>query len=595
MLLNEEDFVAAYATIRERWTSGGQVPVQCLVGADVDAVCTLKVLMQLLLADKIKPVVTPVHNIADFRAALSELPEGEVTVVLVNCGAALPLDDLMPEGDIAVHMFDTHRPVHFDNILSKSVRVWQTGDVASYVKKCHETRKKRRGRGRGGSPSRKRIRTERGESISLSSSSSASDEDDEDSDAGARDAAELELFDKRYYRGNWFGTPSCAVLHQLASLVIPNPPDDLVWFASVATTHHFLAGRMARATYEAVIAEFLLEIARRNLSKPSVERLREDSIEYKAYHAIRLDKADDMHLYLLRHSSLWESIVASPYLASRLQLHNSDQGRERILSLIHGSLGLSEAECKVEWHLWNRASEKKDKLQKLANLLRPLGMSDFTFAGVEMFTAYEQGVTASDFAQVVGWVLTYPTANGGSEGFWNAFDLLDNRRKKDQLKEAAQIARSAQAALLRQTAALLQKEYIRDLYCFRYAFVNEVCYDAKFFVHPLTLTLLARSVLDSLVEDAKKSPSARPQTPLLLLALDKATELYSVAYVVPQAGKQGAEHHTFGASVIAAANAAGIPSNQVGFDPSAGFRIPKRDVRSLLDSLTLSLHKQTMG
>ena len=100
-------------------------------------------------------------------------------------------------------MFDLHRPIHFDNIMSKAVRVWQTGDVVAYVKKCEDAGRKRKrgGRSRGNVP--KKLKSAgRGDSSSAEETSS-----DDDADAESdREAEDLEMFDRRYYRGNWYAS-----------------------------------------------------------------------------------------------------------------------------------------------------------------------------------------------------------------------------------------------------------------------------------------------------------------------------------------------------------------------------------------------------
>ncbi|KAJ9457502.1 hypothetical protein DIPPA_25290 [Diplonema papillatum] len=118
MLLTEADFSSTWKSeVIQRWIdSGRSTSVHCIVGDDVDAVCALKVTMQLLLKNKIDPVVTPVQNLSDLQKALAELPTvadpaQPSTVLLVNCSGACPLNKLQPKGGASVHEVDAHRPV----------------------------------------------------------------------------------------------------------------------------------------------------------------------------------------------------------------------------------------------------------------------------------------------------------------------------------------------------------------------------------------------------------------------------------------------------------------------------------------------------
>eukprot|EP00754_Rhynchopus_humris_P042899 Rhum_TRINITY_DN2831_c0_g1::Rhum_TRINITY_DN2831_c0_g1_i1::g.8551::m.8551 len=150
VLVGAAQFGDHYVDVRQRWSGGGRVPVQCIVGGDVDSLCTLRVLMQLLISDKVHPVVTPVGNPAAVVQALSEIPtKGRVTVFLINCGGAMRLDEYLPAGDIAVHLIDPHRPHHLENVTSANVKVWQDGDIERHLRVCQQRKRRRAPRTRG--------------------------------------------------------------------------------------------------------------------------------------------------------------------------------------------------------------------------------------------------------------------------------------------------------------------------------------------------------------------------------------------------------------------------------------------------------------
>ena len=567
VLLGEDGLTAAYEKVREIWKEG-RVPVHVLVGCDVDAVCSLKILMQLMLTDKVQPTVTPVETHGDVEKAIKEIPEGTVSILMINCGANQSLSDVIPV-DTTVHLVDSHRPIHLDNIEHDNVLVWQQGDVEEYFNRCKRISKKRRKR--------------------LDSETETQTPDD-----SLPETDDYISIESHYYSSNWHGPPSSTLFCHIALDIMPQAPDNLLWYAAVSASHFFLMRRISHAQYDALIGKYLLIVARRNVHKPATEYAGEDLQEQDSYHTIRLESNVEHHLFLLRHNSLWDALVESSYVASRLRLYNTENGENQLRRLLHGQLGLKEEDCRVEWTLaWN-AEKKEEVLSLLSSKLKNLGLTGFTFRSIIMKQGYNTGIAAPDLSRILSAVLTHPFDTEKDETrvqyFWLAYDIVDNRRSAEKFTQGLEITRSTQAAVVRQTKFLLQKEYIRNLGCFRYGFVNEASGDVSYFLHPLTLLSLGYAILDTLNEDQK---SKKKSAPLLLLAYDRSSNLYTMSSCVPVRGSEAAIT-PFGRYLRSALETAPINTTDLqhdGFDLTS-IKVVKKEARTLLDALAMFIHRQ---
>eukprot|EP01064_Diplonema_japonicum_P004907 TRINITY_DN13243_c0_g1_i1.p1 TRINITY_DN13243_c0_g1~~TRINITY_DN13243_c0_g1_i1.p1 ORF type:complete len:569 (+),score=147.96 TRINITY_DN13243_c0_g1_i1:198-1904(+) len=564
VLLRDTDLVNVYKGLRGRWVSSGKASVQVLVGSDLDGVCALKIMMQLFLSDKVEPTVTPVDGLEAIKSTLQDIPSGEVSIIFLNCGGGYPLDDYIPSGDVEAHVIDSHRPIRYENITSKNIQVWQgeTEDIGKHIKRSQRNKHKRR-------------KTVKDADDEDSLSSESSEEDDEDA-----------YFTQRYYRGNWFGQPTATLLYRVTADAMAHHVDDVLWFAAVSLVHFLLTKKISKPQYESLISSYLLTIAQKNVLKPQHERLGKDNIEYKAFHTIRLEEALEHQLYLLRLSSLWDSLYYSPYVSSKMKLLDSDGGINKLKRLLHGKLGLKEEDTKIEWStLWGK-EEREDLLSMLTENFRTTGMSAFSFKSIIMQQGYSIPISASDMGHICNAVLNDPGKDWTSM-FWAAYDVLDNRRSSGRLDEASSMAKASQAALISQTAFLLQTGYIRNVGHFRYCFVNESSSDLAYFSRPASLLALARCILDVLIE-GEKTPS-----PLVMLSLNKDQGTYCVVPCMPLDGSNAEdEYNPFGThlrAAVASLNMQGVAVNSL---DHTSITIPKREARTLIDSLSLRLHQK---
>lgn len=555
MLLQKDQLTAEYKDIRQRWQdacedgdNGPRLHIFC--GADVDALCSLKILLAILHADRVKVDVEPVRSARVLVDRLGALPPDEPHIaILLNVGGEIPLADSGGglKDNVDVHVIDSRRPLHLANVrprddgAAEQVKVWHSGDVARHFKKCFGKK------GRPSSPMRKRRRRDSSET------SSDGSYEPTDSDEEVDDVDEQARMEKMWYRGTWHGTPSTCILDAVAQEVMVDAPDDNIWFAAVAASAALLDRRLPQdsrtgASYNSTMRNLLDRVAERNLrkprkDKPGLKKEKDDDeetrMEYRAYHDCRLEESQEYRLFLLRHSSLWDALYHSSYVASRLRLYSSSHHRDRLRNILRGRLGLADERTKGAWVTGVGENEWTDEsqaatLSELCKLLKekPYWMNDFQFRSMVRQHGYQGTQSAPDVARIAAAVLAQPMAppepgkasqRDWTDAFWLASETLEGRH----VAEGVRVAKALQAAVVRQCSFLLHKEQVRNLGPFRFAYVNEASTDLVYFTSPLSLAHLARTLRECLQQQAEQARAANK--PLFVIALDEARGTYLVA------------------------------------------------------------------
>ncbi|MCJ1284663.1 hypothetical protein MMC26_003998 [Xylographa opegraphella] len=271
---------------------------------------------------------------------------------------------------------------------------------------------------------------------------------------------------------------------------------------------------------------------------------------------------------LIRHWSLYDSMLHSPYLAARLHLW-SEAGRKRLHKLL-AKMGVSLVQSRQSYTHMDMDLKKglRQRLLKYAPLYGldglvppPAGVGRGREGwGFVRSWGFKACFSAVDVGVLVGAILEVGSAgaalassrsvarNGWRDGsraeakeladedgrlegeeyverFWNAYDALDDI---EALKLALPHAQHLHRAILRTGAALLAKRHIRHLKAFRMAVVKDGP-DVVLFTHPGALTKLALWLGDALAaQEEGGAAAAGAGTPLVLASLHEARGVYVV-------------------------------------------------------------------
>ncbi|KAA6410487.1 MAG: hypothetical protein FRX48_05909 [Lasallia pustulata] len=240
---------------------------------------------------------------------------------------------------------------------------------------------------------------------------------------------------------------------------------------------------------------------------------------------------------LIRHWSLYDSMLHSPYLSARLHIW-SDAGRKRLHKLL-AKMGVSLTQCKQSYTHMDMDLKRglRQRLLKYAplygldGLVPPAASAGRGREGWGFVRSYgwEACLSATDVGVIVGSILEVGKSGvhanehgeqwdrgrnekrelvdeqGQAESeewvgrFWEAYDALGN---VNALKHALPTAQHLYRAILRTGTSLIEKRQIRHLRAFRMAVVKEGP-DVPLFAHPAALTKLALWVGEAIAEQER--------------------------------------------------------------------------------------------
>lgn len=267
---------------------------------------------------------------------------------------------------------------------------------------------------------------------------------------------------------------------------------------------------------------------------------------------------------LIRHWSLYDSMLHSPYLAARLHLW-TDAGIKRLHKFL-AKMGISLTQCRQSYTHMDMDLKKKlrPSLLKYAPMYGLDGLVPPATGhararegwGFVRSWGWKACLSAVDVGVIVGAILevgkgALHTSNhnksssqrsadsgelldqdGRREGesyvarFWDAYDALEN---VTSLLASLPATQHLHRAILRTGAALMAKRQIRHLRAFRMGIIQEGP-DVQLFTHPGALTKIALWVAEAIAEQERDHGKIgkKGATPLVLACLNEERGVYVV-------------------------------------------------------------------
>ncbi|KAI1639817.1 CDC45-like protein [Biscogniauxia mediterranea] len=399
---------------------------------------------------------------------------------------------------------------------------------------------------------------------------------------------------RKYYRmGTSYSEPITARIYALAS-ELGREDNDLLWLTIVGVTSMELYGRSSAGLAVPVRASDMkptngwmgVRGARiRQLLRDEVRRLNPPDIGSRDSRAAAAENAGiipttarspedtsirlspEPKFLLIRHWSLYDSMLHSPYLFSRLRIW-SESGLKRLHKLL-AKMGVSLVQCKQSYTHMDMMVKKelRTKLLKYASLYNLDDMVPGTETdgrdragakdgwGFVRSWGWRATLSAQDVGVVIGALLEVgkhntitdedgrvrasqiqePEDDGGAaeaqewvSRFWEAYDALENI---DALKAGLPTAQYLHRAIFRTGTSLIGKRQIKHLHAFRMCVIKDGP-DVPLFTHPAALTKLALWIGEALVEQEKDSTGKLANggrgTPLVVASLNEKRGVYVV-------------------------------------------------------------------
>lgn len=124
--------------------------------------------------------------------------------------------------------------------------------------------------------------------------------------------------------GTYYGQSASSTIYILAN-VLTRADNDLLWFAILGLTYQYSTSRISREKYDQYCSIYESEARRLNTDTSAGSAKGPDD------NSIRLD--EDLRFMLWRHWNLYDSMLHSSYVASKLGIWK-ERGRKRLHGLL---------------------------------------------------------------------------------------------------------------------------------------------------------------------------------------------------------------------------------------------------------------------
>lgn len=510
-MVREQRVDLFYSKLRESVTASSYSPLLIFPStSDVDSLCALRIVFHVLESDSIRYACYPVssfqeiHKYAGPNLCSSDEP---ISILLINWGCHRDLRKVLNLGPVArVFVVDSHRPIHLHNLSDQNDRV-----VVLYTQDDEQ-------------------QADLAYDFDVSALASASDlnsddevdeldsEDENDSDSeeeeggsgsrkrrkvsGENEEDPVQLFGKLkkeyYHMGTFHGKPSGCLMYDLSHSLRKNT-NELLWLACVSLTDQFVHERLTDERYQAGVMELEQHInSSGNLEAVNSVTLK-DGTKIRAPNASRIAYEDEPRLMLLQEWTLFDSMLCSSYIATKLKTW-SDNGMKK-LKLLLARMGFALVDCQQKFQYMNLEVKRKMK-DEFERFLPEYGLTDFYYRSFLRLHGYRSRVSAADVVYGVTALLESFVKTDGScasKQFGVAYDAL-SLGNLDKLKAGMQDAIKIQRAILRQgSTAITKTGCIRSGRKFRWLKLEDSV-DTKLLGYPQALTKFCYFLMDALRE-----------------------------------------------------------------------------------------------
>lgn len=541
--------------------------VSCL---NIDALCATKMLSQLLKRQLVQLQIVPVFGYAELKSHYSRLDDNINSVILVGCGGSIDIESFFEidpkellvdneDKDVEkgakyrrnIYVFDAHRPWNLDNLFgSDIVNCMDDGTVEeelSEQKKAYFRLLELDNEMKEGDDEE--------ETNAEQTDKDENDDDDDDEvefvnrkrpspeskkqsrKQQKKEIHELETTIEEYYSSGTSVVNSLSL--QVYSLISAVGECNLnyLWLTilgatSLDTPHPQVYNRLYP------------------LLQDEVKRISLSNYSGKTPDSLSLEIQPDYYLFLLRHSSLYDSFFYSNFVNAKLSLWR-ENGKKRLHKMF-ATMGIPITTAQETWIYMDHSIKRELGIIFEKNLER-YGLQDIIRDGFVRTLGFRGSVSASEFVEALTALLEAGQSKNGLAAefnntqekasdqstdsdlphkrwianFWQGWDALDND-KITLLKHGIKLAQSLQKAIFNTGVTILEKKLIKDLRIYRLCVLQDGP-DLDLYQNPLTLLRLGNWLIEFCAESEEKH-----LLPMVLATLNDSTDTYLVAGLPPR-------------------------------------------------------------
>ncbi|CAI4608147.1 CCQ_1a_G0035590.mRNA.1.CDS.1 [Saccharomyces cerevisiae] len=558
--------------------------VSCL---NIDALCATKMLSLLFKKQLVQSQIVPIFGYSELRRHYSQLDDNINSLLLVGFGGVIDLEaflEIDPQGYVIdtdeksgeqsfrrdIYVLDAHRPWNLDNIFgSQIIQCFDDGTVDDTLGEQKEAYYKllELDEESGDDELSGDENDNSGGDDEATDADEVTDEDEEDEDnetiSNKRGNSSIEsnglskrkqrkkqiheyegVLEEYYSQGTTVVNSISAQIYSLLSAIGETNLSNL-WLNILGTTSLDIAyAQVYNRLYP--------------LLQDEVKRLTPSSRNsVKTPDTLTLNIQPDYYLFLLRHSSLYDSFYYSNYVNAKLSLWN-ENGKKRLHKMF-ARMGIPLSTAQETWLYMDHSIKRELGIIFDKNLDR-YGLQDIIRDGFVRTLGYRGSISASEFVEALTALLEVGNStdkdsvkinndnNDDTDGeeeednsaqkltnlrkrwvsnFWLSWDALDDR-KVELLNRGIQLAQDLQRAIFNTGVAILEKKLIKHLRIYRLCVLQDGP-DLDLYRNPLTLLRLGNWLIECCAESEDKQ-----LLPMVLASIDENTDTYLVAGLTPR-------------------------------------------------------------
>lgn len=616
--------------------------VSCL---NVDALCAAKVLSLLFKKQLIQSQIVPVFGYSELKVHYKQIDANVNSVIFIGFGGLVDLEtfleidpeeyiteeaksekDIVRESKRYVYVWDAQRPWNLDNLFGSEIVYCfddgtvdeQLGEIKQAYYKLIELEKEREedsaDDGESGSESDSDPKEEDEQELE-----NDDEDDDEDNPYPRKRSYEESTKDPRKQRIK----QRRSLLRKYENVIDDYYAQGTTVVNSLSTQVYSLMSAIGETNLQnlwlTILGTTALDTAYSQvynrlypLLQDEVKRLSPNSSGLKTPDTLSLEIQPDYYLFLLRHSSLYDSFYYSNFVNAKLSLWN-ENGRKRLHKMF-ARMGIPLATAQESWLYMDNTIKRELGIIFDKNLER-YGLQDIIKDGFVRSFGFRGSISASEYLEALNALLEVGDSvydDGSSmkddleeeslneeqkkslrlrkrwlSNFWLSWDALDDK-KLDNLRLGIQHAQILQRAIFNTGVAILEKKQIKHLRIYRLCVLRDGP-DLELYRNPLTLLRLGNWLLECCAESEDKQ-----LLPMVLACLDESTDTYLVAGLTPryprrlemlQSRKPILNNFSIAFQQITAQTGAKVKIDN--FESSI-IEIKKTDLSPFLEKLTLS-------
>ncbi|SJM84120.1 probable Cell division control protein 45 [Zygosaccharomyces bailii] len=540
--------------------------VSCL---NIDALCAAKMLTNIFKGQLVQSQLVPVFGYAELKEHYLKLDEDVTSVIFVGCGGGICLDEFLeihpeelivdtensvqePQFKRHIYVFDSHRPWNLDNLFGSEIVVClDDGTVEESLEKQKEAYFKLMQldatsdeQNESQEQSNEDEDTQEDEPNEEEDTNVSEEEDvgglsnkrpNSDSDSAKKKRKQRKqlideyetILEDYYSQGTSVVNSTSLQVYSLITTIGESSLKYLWWtilgVSSLDTTYPQVYNQL----YPLLLDE--------------VKRLSPSHHSAKTPDTLSLSIQPDYYLFLLRHSSLYDSFYYSNYVNAKLSLWN-ENGKKKLHKMF-ARMGIPLSTAQETWIYMDNSIKRELGMIFDRNLNR-YGLQDIVRDGFVRTLGYRGAISASEFVEALTALLEVGTtiikdSNETVEdisvntqkkwvsNFWLSWDALDDG-KVELLNRGIRHAQTLQKAVFGTGVAVLEKKLIKHLRIYRLCVLQEGP-DLELYYNPLTLLRLGNWLSECCAESESKQ-----LLPMVLASLNAATDTYLVAGLAPR-------------------------------------------------------------